>query len=344
VKRSNVTQKTTFDPRVSLQYRPEASDVVRLTYGRSDGPPAPQLKSTAPLFQPNPGSSLTNVNCTLNALPASGGNPNLSSESANDWELGYGHRFAQDSNIQINAYVTDVTDQLFSATDPLLSFGLSNVTFANGTLSTYLSRLITQGCLPPGSTVSDTYPFLGVSTTFNLANMLSRGIDLNGRGRLTSNFYIDYGYSISSTQQFNLPDDVLQSNFTLVNGGQVNQIPLHQVTLSFDYQPGPLEIRLDNYWVDDNNTYDRPSYILSNFFITHPFEQGKMLLTLGGTNIFNQAVQNYGYIGHGVPRRANQFAPIAPFTGIGQNLAGISSNEEFGFQPAYLTLSLTIRN
>ena len=344
LKRSNVTEKTTFDPRASLQYRPDASDVVRVTYGRSDGPPAPELKSTAPLFQPNPGSSLTSVNCTLNTLPASGGNPNLTSEAANDYELGYGHRFTGDSNIQLNAYVTDVADQLFSATQPLLDYGVGNVTFANGTLETYLARLITQGCLPPGSSVTATYPFLGVATTYNLATALSRGIDLNGRGRVTSNFYIDYAYSVSSTQQFSLPDQILKSNFTLVNGGQLNKIPLHQATISLDYQPGPFEIRLDNYYVDANNTYDRPAYILSNFFITHPFENGKMLVTLGGTNIFNQATQNFGYIGSGVPQRTNPFAPSAPYTGLGQNLAGISSNEEFGFQPSYLTLSLTFRN
>lgn len=342
-KASNVTGKTTFDPRISAQYRPDSNDVVRLTYGHSDGPPAPQLKSTGVLFQPDPGASLTNVNCNLNTLPTGGGNPNLTSEAANDWELGYGHRFEADSNIQVNAFVTSVSDQLFGATQPLLQYGLSNVVFGAGTLNTYLARLITQGCVPPGSPVTATYPFLGISTTYNAANELARGIELNGRGRLTPNLYLDYGWSVESSQQFNIPDSILMNNFTLLNGSQQVGIPLHQANLSVDYHPGAFEVRLDNYYVSANNTLNRPSYIYSNFWINHPLEGGKLLLTLGGTNIFNQAVQNYGYIGAGPPVSANQFAPSAPFTGLGQDIAGIASNEQFGLQPAQLTFTLTAR-
>jgi hypothetical protein len=347
IKASNVTGKTTFDPRISAQYRPDSSDVLRLTYGHSDGAPAPQLKSTGVLFQPDPGASLTNVSCGLNTLPTGGGNPSLISESANDWELGYGHNFQGGSNIQLNAYVTSVSNQLFGATQPLLGYGLSNVTFATNALNTYLSRLITQGCLPPGSTTADTYPFLGVSTTYNAASELARGIELNGRARFSSSVYVDYGYSIASSQQFNIPDSILENNFVLLNGGQQLGIPLHQANLSLDVQPGAFEFRLDNYYVDGNNPYDRPAYTYSNFFISHPIDKGHVLLTLGGTNIFNQAVEKYGYIGAGQPVAVNSFgtafAPGAPFTGLGQNLAGLNTNELFGLQPAQLTFTLTAR-
>ncbi len=341
-KGSNVTDKNTFDPRVSLQYRPDASDVVRLTYGRSDGIPAPLLKSTSPAFVANPGASLTSVSCIPGSNSvASAGNPSLISESANDYELGYGHRFSGDSNIQVNAYVTSVYNELFGATQPLLDYGLSNVIFGTGTVPLYLSRLIAQGCLPPGSTDAATYPFLGVTTNYNAANELARGIELNGRGRLTPWMYIDYGYSIESSQQFNIPDSILMNNVTLINGTQQTGIPLHQANLSLDIQPAGFEIRLDNYYVDGNNGFDRPAYIHSNFFVTHPLEHGKLLLTLGGTNIFNQAVQNFGLIGSGVPVAVNSFSPSAPFTGLGQNLAGINSNEQFGLQPAQLVFTLT---
>jgi hypothetical protein len=346
VKSNNVTEKTTFDPRVSAQYRPDSSDVLRLTYGHSDGPPAPELKSTGPLFQPNPGTSLTSVSCIpgSNTLPTSGGNPNLTSEAANDFELGYGHHFQQDSNIQVNAYVTNVFDQLYTATQPLLDYGLSNVTFAPGALNLYLSRLIAQGCIPAGTTdLTATYPFLGIGTTYNAANELARGIELQGRQRFVSNFYMDYGWFVESSQLFNVPDLILMTNPTLVNGGQQSEIPLHQAQISLDWQPGGFEFRLDNYWMDGNNPIDRPSYSWSNAFVSHSFEQGRYLLTLGGTNIFNQAVQTYGFIGAGVPQRVNQFAPAAPFTGLGQNLAGITSNEMFGLQPAQLSFTFTAK-
>jgi outer membrane receptor protein involved in Fe transport len=343
IKASNVTGKTTFDPRISGQYRPDSSDVLRLTFGHSDGAPAPQLKSTGVLFQPDPGASLTNVSCGLNTLPTSGGNPNLISESANDWEIGYGHNFQGGSNVQLNAYVTSVSNQLFGATQPLLSYGLSNVTFASNALNTYLSRLISQGCLPPGSTATATYPFLGVSTTYNAASELARGIELNGRARFSPTVYVDYGYSIASSQQFNIPDSILQNNFTLLNGAQQLGIPLHQANLSLDVQPGAFEVRLDNYYVDANNHFDRPAYIYTNAFVSHPLDHGHLLLTLGGTNIFNQAVETYGYIGAGLPAATNSFAPVAAFTGLGQNLAGINTNELFGLQPAQFTFTVTAR-
>lgn len=346
VKRSNVTDKTTFDPRVSGQYRPDSNDVLRLTYGHSDGPPAPQLESTGALFQPSPGSSLTNVSCIpgSNTLPTGGGNPNLKSETADDYELGFGHRFEQDSNIQVNAYVTTVADELFGATQPLLAYGLSHVTFGPTTLPLYLTKLIDQGCLPPGTTdLTATYPFLGVATTYNVANELARGIDINGRYRMEPWAYIDYGWSAESSQQFNIPDSILMNNVTIFNGGQQTGLPVHQATLSLDLQPDGFEFRIDNYYTSINNSLDRTSYWYSNAFLSHPFDNGKLIATIGGYNIFNQAVQTYGLIGEGVPVVTNQFAPPAPFTGLGQNLAGIASNERFGIQPAQLSLTLTAK-
>jgi hypothetical protein len=347
VKKSNVTGKTTFDPRLSGQYRPDSNDVLRLTFGHSDGPPAPELKSTAPVFAPDPGSSLTNVSCIPGSNSvASGGNPNLTSESANDVELGYGHRFQADSNIQVNAYVTPVTDELFAATEPLLQYGANNVTFASTTLQNYLTHLVNQGCLPAGSTPADTYPFLGISTTYNLASELARGVDINGRYRFMPKAYIDYGWSVESSQQFDIPataaNPILQSNPTLLNGEQQDGLPLHQATVSLDVQPGPYEVRIDNFYIGKNNPLDRPAYWYTNAFITRPLDHGKFALTLGGTNIFNQAVQYFGLIGDGQPVAVNQFFPNAgSLTGLQQNLAGINSDEEFGLQPAQVTLTLT---
>jgi hypothetical protein len=343
IKKSNVTGKTSFDPRVSGEFRPDSNDVLRLTYGHSDGPPAPELKSTGILFEPDPGSSLTNVACALNTLPNTGGNPSLTSETADDYEFGYGHRFQNDSNVQVNAYVTNVSNQLFSATEPLLQYGLNNVTFASTTLQTYLSRLISAGCLPAGSAVTATYPFLGIGTTYNAASELARGIDLNGRIRFMKRAYIDYAWSVESSQQFNIPDSILVNNYIFYNGGQQIGLPLHQASVSLDVQPGTFEIRLDNYYVSDNNPFDRPAYYYSNVLVSRPFNHGKEILSLGGTNIFNQASQLYGYIGYGQPVQVNQFAPRVPFTGIAQDLAGINPDEEFGLQPAQLTLTLTVR-
>ena len=84
------------------------------------------------------------MNCTGFNDVTSAGNPNLQAESANDFEVGIGHRFNGDSNIQLNGYITTVANQLFSASQPLLQYGIGNVVFAPGALNTYLNRLQAQ--------------------------------------------------------------------------------------------------------------------------------------------------------------------------------------------------------
>jgi hypothetical protein len=345
VKKINGTGKSTFDPRLSGQYRPDSNDVLRLTYGHSDGPPAPELSATGPLFEPSPGNSLTSVTCTpySNTLGASLGNPNLTDETANDVELGYGHRFADDSNVQVNTYITNVSNEIFSANLPLTAVGINHITFASGALQDYLSHLITQGCLPAGSPLSATYPFLSVPTNYNAADELARGIDLNGRLRISPRAYIDAAWSVESSQQMNIPASILANNPTLLDGGQQNGLPLHQASASIDVQPGAFEVRLDNYYIGNNNPLDRPAYWYSNFFVSHPLNHGQEIVTLGGTNIFNSVVQYYGLIGLGQPLVVNQFAPVVPLNGIAQNIAGISSDEEYGLQPAQLSLTLTVK-
>ena len=330
LKRSSVTEQTTFDPRATLQFRPTKSDVVQVTYGRSDGAPSPQLKLEGAAVASTPGSSLTSVSCNGYNDVTSAGNPDLKAEGANDYEFGYGHRFKQDSNVQLNAYVTTVTDQLFSASEPLLQYGLNNVIFAKGAVAAYLARLQTQ-CSGSGITAANVDQFLSVSTTYNASHALVRGIELSGRQRFARIAYVDYGYYIESSTKTGIIDPILASNPTVVNGAQLAGIPLHQATLSLDVAPGPWEFRLDNYYVGENNTFNRPAYWHSNVFLTRDLGHGT-LVTLGGTNIFNNAVQTYGYLGFGT----------APITNTVSN-SNPAPSEEFGLPPAQLTLTLQQR-
>jgi hypothetical protein len=119
------------------------------------------------------------------------------------------------------------------------------------------------------------------------------------------------------------------NNPTVINGGQLYGIPLHQGTFSLDVAPGPWEFRIDNYYVGGNNSYNRGGYWHSNAFVSRSFNHGKTLLTLGGTNIFNNAVETYGYLGYGLIPASNSFNPgLQPAT------------ELFGLAPAQLTLTL----
>jgi hypothetical protein len=327
MKHSSVSERTTFDPRATLQFRPSSNDVVQFTYGRSDGAPSPRLKLAGAQLAPDPGSSLTSVNCGGFNDVTSAGDPALLSESANDFELGIGHRFSKDSNIQLNGYITKVTNQLFSASEPLTQFGLGNVVFAPGALNTYLNRLQSQ-CPGQNITAASLPQFLSVSTTFNASQALARGVELTGRQRLNRLAYIDYAYYIESSTKTGISDQILMSNPTVVNGAQLQGIPLHQATLSLDVAPGPWEFRIDNYYTEFNNGLNRPSYWHTNAFISRSLGKGT-LITLGGTNIFNSAVQIYGLIGLGTAAMTNSIAGVTP-----------APSEEFGLAPAQLTLTL----
>jgi outer membrane receptor protein involved in Fe transport len=326
IKRSSVSEKTTFDPRATLQFRPTHNDVLQLTYGRSDGAPSPQLKLAGTAIAADPGASLTSVSCTGYNDVTSAGNPNLQPESANDFEAGYGHRFNDDSNVQINAYVTAVTNQLFSASQPLVAYGINNVTFAPGALQTYLNRLQTQ-CPGQNITAASLPQYLSVSTTYNAAQALARGIEFSGRQRFAKIAYIDFGYYIESSTKTGISDLILASNPTVVNGAQLPNIPLHQATISLDVAPRGFEFRVDNYYTGNNNGLNRPAYWQTNAFISHTFHEGTTL-TLGGTNLFNQAVQYYGYLGYGTAPITNSVAGGAP-----------APSEEFGIAPAQLTFT-----
>jgi hypothetical protein len=331
MKHSSVTERTTFDPRATLQFRPSRNDVVQFTYGRSDGAPSPQLKLAGAAVAADPGASLTSVSCNGFNDVTSAGNPNLQSEAANDFEVGYGHRFSRDSNIQLNGYVTTVANQLFGASQPLLAFGAQNVAFAPGALQTYVARLNSQcGLALNNQTVLQ---FLSVGTTFNAAHALARGIELTGRARLNRIAYVDYGYDIESSTKTGISSQILTSNPTVVNGAQLAGIPLHQANVSFDVAPGPWEFRIDNYYTEFNNGFNRPSYWHSNAFITRSLQGGRVLISLGGTNIFNNAVQYFGLLGLGTAAITNPVSGNSP-----------APSEEFGLAPAQLTLTVRVKN
>jgi outer membrane receptor protein involved in Fe transport len=170
--------------------------------------------------------------------------------------------------------------------------------------------------------------YLSVSTTYNAAQALARGAEITGRQRITPIVYVDYGYYIESSTHDGISDEILASNPTVVNGSQINGIPLHQATISLDVAPGRWEFRIDNYYTSSNNGLNRPAYWRSNAFISRSLGKGT-LITLGGTNIFNQAVQYYGYLGLGTAPITNPVSGAAP-----------SPSEEFGLAPAQLTLTL----
>lgn len=342
-RRSSVTNKTTFDPRLSLVFRPTSRDVARLTGGRADGDPGVNVAVAAALSGFNNPSSL-NPQCNPNLLNsvASSGNGSLKPEGATDFEAAYGHRFWSDTSINVVGYVSSVKDQLFPGVFPITPFALANPSIA-GSLAGFASKInATCGTNYTASTVSQR---LGLSGVFNASSALFRGLEFSGRVRVTPDFSLDYGYDIQSSQQFGEPVSILVNNPFVLDGGQIISIPVHKGSLTFDYANNRrgFEAQIEGYYVGDNNTLNRPAYTFFNGFVSKSFGGG-LKATLSASNLFDQNSLDYGYFGHQLPNNENQYQ--APFNSpISQTLtAGFGTPDElFGLSPRLITFSLSER-
>jgi outer membrane receptor protein involved in Fe transport len=176
------------------------------------------------------------------------------------------------------------------------------------------------------SNPSSVLPFLAISTTFNAASATSKGVELSGRQRMTRHVYFDYSYDLQSVVERGINDDILANNPFIVEGGQVQGIPINQATVGLDYANDTFEVRMDGFVVGSNNPSGRPAYNYWNGFITHSLPNG-FGVTLGVQNVFNEAWQTYGYFGHEPLIPENHF--FGDTNSIDQYL-NTGSNEEFG--------------
>ena len=304
-KRSTVTNKTTFDPRLSVVIRATPSDVIRLTGGHSDGEPSPNLLYGPPNFNTTP----TNFS-PLGTPPyllsvGSSSNANLLPESSNDFELAIGHRFKADSIIQIDLYESFEKNRIFGGLVGLASTGVLPSSFL---LQQYYNQLQLLTGKPANTfSVND----LGVSTQFNAAGARFQGIELNGRTRVNPHVYLDYTYDLQSADYIAVPDAILKKQATVINNAQLSGLPLHRYNLALGYNDlRGLELRIDGYYVGDNNQYGRPAFTYANGTISKDLGRHTNL-NIGVQNIFNSASSTVSAIGIAPIVATNQFNPYS---------------------------------
>ena len=293
---NDITSSTEFDPRLTVMYRPSRHDVVRLSAGKAQGVPQVGLLRSAPQFNLTPGN--INPNCSTNGLTqvASVSNDNLQSEKAQDLELSYGHSFQDDSNIQLIAYDTNQRNAIFSSLVPLSSTGLMPPA---SLLAGYLARI--GSCNP-----SVTFANLAAAQVQNAGVGRFQGFNITGRQRLNRRVFFDYGYYVQSARLFNIPTLALQNNWTLVDGGQIDKVPIHTAMLGLDLSTAHgLDLRLDGYYVGNNNGLLRPAYTYANGSITQRVKN--LSFNLGVYNLFNSQYDQFGRIGLATFQPENQF-------------------------------------
>lgn len=194
-------------------------------------------------------------------------------------------------------------------------------------------------------------PYLGISTTFNAASALYRGVELSGRLRASPIFYVDYNYDAQSSQQTGIPVSILTSNPVLINDAQIHEIPVHKGSLTLDYNDlHGVEAQLQGFYIGPNNDLNRGGYTFFNAFVSKALGRN-LTATLGATNVFEQNVQNYGYFGQHLTAPVNQFAPapspaLAAFGSNVQQAATLGNGTPFeliGLPPRLITFSLSAR-
>ncbi|HEY4440388.1 MAG TPA: TonB-dependent receptor [Candidatus Elarobacter sp.] len=339
MKRSTVTQKTTFDPRLSFVFRTSPSDVIRFTGGRSDGDPSPTLTQATPnlnttyqnITNPPRPPSLTSVGSTSNA--------GLQPESSNDFELAFGHRFREDSIIQIDVYESFEKNRIFSGRLPATVLGPNGI--PPYLLAAYLHQIqLAYPNLAFGPGVGQIGPQdLGVSTSFNAASARFQGLELTGRARFNRNFFVDYSYDIQSAVLLGVPDFILTKNPTVTNGMQIPYLPLHKASVGFDFNTlRGFQARLDTYFLGENNGFGRGQFFYGNLGVSQ--DLGKhTTINVGVLNCFNSGSSTVNALG------------IAPFVAENQywsdpnaiaQAANIGTTQN-GILPIQYTVSLTLK-
>ena len=278
LKRNTLTQKQTLDPRLSFVLRLSNSDVLRLTGGRSDGQPAPELLIGPASLNQTP----SNITATCGGLTSVGNstNPGLQPESSIDYEIGYGHRFGADTVINADAYYASEKDRIFSGVVPISQ--IPSVVIPTNLLAAYLARVNAQ-CGTNNASPAD----LAFSTRFNASTARYQGLEFNGRYRLDRKLFVDYSYDLQSAVNLGVPNQILQNNFTTINGSQIQGIPLQKYSAGLDFVDlRGFEARVDAYYIGSFNQYNRDPFFYANASLTKQFSRGTSV-NIGIQNLFN---------------------------------------------------------
>lgn len=321
IQRSLDTASTHFDPRISLVYRPDSADVIRLTGGRSYSEPDPSLIAFAPPVYGAPSS--------LNCPPATSGtgalvsiastaNPTLQPETAEDLELAYGHRFNSTTNVQADVYQSYENQALLSGNVSIVGF--PGITVPADYIDKALQRLSSCPGLHP------TEQNLAFTTTYNAASARYRGILLSTNVGLWRDVSFNASFDVQSASYLGVPTDILISNTNIIDGGQIYGIPLRQGTMGLAYQGRQgFSARMDATYIGGDNSWNRNPFWFVNSSVS--YTSGQTALNLGIYNMFNSAAQTYGYIGYGVYQPQNYFGLAAQG---GPTNALEQSSEQYG--------------
>lgn len=330
-KHSTVTNSSFVDPRLSFVYA-QGNNVFRVAGGSTSTEPFPS--DIESFFQPTAvGVFSGNILCsglnTVGSVPSS----ELKPEQGYDQELSWGHRFSGDSTFQLTLYNDNILNQIYDS----LTLPLSDLTIPFD--PTPYANAVARTC---GVTPTQALSLLGVSGSINIGHTLARGIDLAGRVRVSSPFYIDYTYDTISTalksDDPSLINPLFGGSLTLIPDAQLPNVPLHKWSFTLDYTFWrDIEAQLETDHESENNQRNLPAYTCSNLSITVPVGNGDFTTTVD--NLWQTDADYRGLIGLGYPLALNHFAQPADYAPY----LGAQATERFGLPFRTINLTYTIK-
>ncbi len=318
---SKVSFTSSFDPRVSLVYRPDVNDVVRVTGGAASISPDPVIY-TGGLY-PNPGLAAlyshlsggiftdmptSGVACDSPVPTVQAPGSDVKPEQSDDIEAALAHRFANQATVEVDAYNTIETNPIISGVAPLsatpaylTAFEAANPTY----FPTVLATLNGPGGCGTGYTMSN----LGEIVALNSGQGQYRGVNLFAKVPLTRQLEIDGNYTVQTAYYTGLSQQVQFNNPGYINYQQFYGIPPQTATLGLGYnnRQGAWTARISGYYVGNNNSYYRPAFWYANANLSKTV--GPITVNFGIQNLFNNDAAIYQYTNAGTVIAQNSYYP-----------------------------------
>lgn len=249
-----------LDGRVGISYDVDPSTVLRASAGTGLRAPLLIERYVFPVSALPP----PDVNCVI----AGQGNPNEKPEHATEYELGFGHRFGEESSIDVSLYRTNLRDPI-EVYYPL------------------------NACASPNAPLT--------SFPINVGNAVYQGAEVRYAKRVTPHWLLTASYGLNVAYPLNMPDTVANptSGSNLVAGQQFLNIPQQQGSLGLNWHNAGWHAALDTVVRGKNNELNQDAFALVNAAVGRQY--GNADVTLAGTNLTNAVSGKFTLPGLGVP-------------------------------------------
>lgn len=241
------------------------------------------------------------------------GNATEMPEHATEYELGFSHEFTSAARLDVSLYRTNLRD-------PIENF-----------YPLALAGTAPGQCGDPAFNSAAAPNPKCFSYPINVGNVVYQGAEMRFVQRFApQHLFVTamYGLNVAYPTNFGATIANPTSGGNLVNGQQFLGIPQQQGSLGLDWSNNDWHAAIDATFRGNNNELNRPPFTLIDAGVGKRFANGRLDVTLAGTNILNDGAGRYTLFGAGVPYNGN---------------GGPIPTDRYSVEPAGVRLIVTVR-